>query len=57
VFSTPWPGLSSLQVEQSLMDFQNRYEQTASPFQWTFTRNDLSTLLAKLQPRAVAAAA
>ena len=54
---TPNDFSSLLQVEQSLMDFQNRYEQTASPFQWTFTRNDLSTLLAKLQPRAVAVAA
>jgi hypothetical protein len=54
---TPNDFSSLLQVEQSLLDFQNRYEQTASPFQWTFTRNDLSTLLAKLQPRAVAAAA
>jgi hypothetical protein len=39
------------------MDFQKRYEQTASPFQWTFTRNDLSALLAKLRPQATAAAA
>ena len=45
------------QLEQCLMDFLKRYEQTASPFQWTFTRNDLSVLLAKLQPQAAAAAA
>ncbi len=24
------------------------YERTASPFKWTFTRNDLHTLLAKI---------
>jgi hypothetical protein len=39
------------------MDFQERYQQTASPFQWTFTRNDLCALLAKLQPQAAASAA
>jgi DDE superfamily endonuclease len=44
-------------LEDCLMDFQKRYEQTASPFQWTFTRDDLCELLAKLQPRAAAAAA
>jgi hypothetical protein len=54
---TPNDFSSLLQVEQSLMDFQKRSEPTASLFQWTFTRNDLSTLLAELQPRAVAAAA
>jgi len=50
-----FPSLSHL--EQCLMDFQKRYEQTASPFQWTFTRNDLSAVLAKLQPKAAAVAA
>lgn len=49
---------SSLEhVRQTLMDFQIRYERTASPFQWTFTRHDLSALLAKLQTPAAAAAA
>ena len=54
---TPNDFSSLSQLEQCLMDFQTRYEQTASPFQWTFTRNDLGALLAKLQPRAAAAAA
>ena len=54
---TPNDFSSLSHLEQCLMDFQKRYEQTASPFQWTFTRNDLSALLAKLQPRATAAAA
>jgi transposase len=54
---TPNDFSSLSQLEQCLMDFQKRYEQTASPFQWTFTRNDLSVLLAKLQPQAAAAAA
>ncbi len=54
---TPNDFSSLSHLEQCLMDFQKRYEQTASPFQWTFTRNDLSALLAKLQPHAAAAAA
>jgi transposase len=54
---TPNDFSSLSQLEQCLMDFQKRYEQTASPFQWTFTRNDLSVLLAKLQPQTGAAAA
>src|SRR5712671_254802 len=54
---TPNDFSSLSQLEQCLMDFQKRYEQTASPFQWTFTRNDLCALLGKLQPQAAAAAA
>jgi hypothetical protein len=44
------------QLEQRLLDFQKRYEQTASPFKWTFTRDDLGHLLAKLQRKAIALA-
>jgi len=44
-------------LARRLMDFQKRYEQTASPFQWTFTRNDLGALLTKLQPQAAPAEA
>ena len=54
---TPNDFSSLSHLEDCLMDFQKRYEQTASPFQWTFTRNDLCELLAKLQPRLAAAAA
>ena len=54
---TPNDFSSLAQLEQCLLDFQKHYEQTATPFQWTFTRNDLSALLAKLQPQAIAAAA
>ena len=54
---TPNDFSSLEQVRQVLMDFEIRYQQTASPFQWTFTRNDLSALLAKLHPPAAAAAA
>jgi DDE superfamily endonuclease len=54
---TPNDFSSLSQLEHCLMDFQKRYQETASPFQWTFTRKDLCALLAQLQPRAVAAAA
>lgn len=54
---TPNDFSSLPHLEQCLMDFQKRYEQTASPFQWTFTRHELCALLTKLQPRAAAAAA
>jgi len=54
---TPNDFSSLSHLENCLMDFQKRYDQTASPFQWTYTRQDLCTLLAKLQPRAAAAAA
>jgi len=54
---TPNDFSSLFHLEHCLMDFQKRYEQTASPFLWTFTRHNLSALLAKLQPRAAAAAA
>jgi hypothetical protein len=54
---TPNDFSSLPHLERCLIDFQKRYEQTASPFQWTFTRNDLCALLTKLQPQAAAAAA
>lgn len=54
---TPNDFSSLSHLQDCLMDFQKRYEQTATPFQWTFTRNDLCELLAKLQPRVAAAAA
>ena len=53
---TPNDFSSLAQLEQRLLDFQKRYEQTASPFKWTFTRNDLGNLLAKLQRKAIALA-
>ena len=35
-------------VAQNLLGFQQRYEQIANPFQWKFTRTDLSRMMAKL---------
>ena len=56
---TPNDFQSLGEVEDRLLSFQTRYEQTAQPFQWTFSREDLRQLLAKLadgQPRKAAAA-
>jgi hypothetical protein len=32
-----------------LLRFQDHYEHAAKPFQWTFTRRDLTALLARLK--------
>ena len=45
---TPNDFSSLAEVEDRLLRFQTRYEQTAQPFKWTFTRTDLRQLLAKL---------
>jgi hypothetical protein len=54
---TPNDFLSLAQLEQRLLAFQKHYQQTASPFQWTFTRKDLNASLTKLSTKALAAAA
>ena len=41
-----FPGLT--EVESRLKRFQTHYEQVARPFQWKFTRADLTHLMAKL---------
>ena len=38
-------------LEVRLLEFQTRYTLSATPFQWIFTRRDLSALLARLQRR------
>jgi len=50
-----FPSLVAVRVR--LLRFQHRYEHTAAPFQWTFTRRDLAALLAKLAPKSRRAAA
>jgi hypothetical protein len=37
------------EVEHRLLGFQRRYEQTAVPFAWRFTRADLERLLRRLR--------
>ncbi len=54
---TPNDFLSLAQLEQRLLAFQKHYQQTACPFQWTFTRKDLNALMTKLSTKALAAAA
>lgn len=36
------------ELEQRLLGFQRRYEQTAQPFDWRCTRADLDRLLRRL---------
>ena len=38
-------------LKRQLMHFQKRYEKSAKPFEWAFTRRDLDILLAKLNQR------
>jgi hypothetical protein len=48
---TPNDFASLRELEDRLLAFQARYELTAKPFQWTFTRVDLVALLAKLKAK------
>lgn len=48
---TPNDFQSLVEVEDRLLTFQTRYEQTAKPFQWTFSREDLRQILAKVATR------
>jgi len=45
---TPNDFASLADLEQQLLRFQNRYEQSARPFDWTFTRYDLARLLKRI---------
>ena len=45
---TPNDFASLAEVEDRLLRFQDHYAQAATPFQCTFTRQDLAALLAKL---------
>jgi hypothetical protein len=51
---TPNDFASLHELENRLLAFQGRYEQTATPFQWTFTRADMVALIAKLKAKALA---
>jgi hypothetical protein len=54
---TPNDFTSLNELEQRLLALERRYEETASPLQWTFTRKDLTTLLAKIENKRFASAA
>jgi len=45
---TPNDCTDLAEVEARLLAFQRRYEQTAAPFDWHFTRSDLDRLLRRL---------
>ena len=45
---TPNDFASLADLEQQLLRFQQRYQQSARPFQWTFTRRDLARLLQRI---------
>jgi hypothetical protein len=45
---TPNDFTSIAEAENRIINFQQRYERSAKPFQWKFTREDLARLLAKL---------
>jgi hypothetical protein len=47
---TPNDFKSLKDLEQYLIEFQRYYEQIAKPFEWKFTRQDLTALLKKLKP-------
>jgi hypothetical protein len=44
----PKPALLKHTLEQRLLGFQRRYQQTAAPFDWRYTRADLDRLLKRL---------
>jgi hypothetical protein len=54
---TPNDFTSLRELADRLLAFQVRYEQTAKPFQWAFTRVDLADLLAKLKAKEMSRAA
>jgi hypothetical protein len=45
---TPNDFADLAEVESRLAAFERRYEQTADPFEWRFTRSDLTELLERL---------
>jgi hypothetical protein len=45
---TPNDFASLADLEQQLLRFQQRYEQSARPFEWTFTRRDLTRILQRI---------
>jgi hypothetical protein len=48
---TPNDFASLAVLEDQRMQFQERYQRSPKPFEWTFTRRDLDGLLAKLRQK------
>jgi hypothetical protein len=53
---TPNDFTSLAELEQRLLAFQQHYVKIATPFRWTFTRQDLAEVIAKLKKEVAAAA-
>jgi len=49
---TPNDFSSLAELEEALINFQDRYEKIAKPFEWKYTKNDLSELMKKLDRHA-----
>ncbi len=47
---------SLAELEERLLSFQERYEQTAKPFEWKFTRSDLHDLISRVSLKETIAA-
>ncbi|MGH9177703.1 MAG: hypothetical protein ACRD0N_04015 [Acidimicrobiales bacterium] len=45
---TPNDFTDLAEVESRLLAFERRYEQSADPFEWKFTRRDLANLMRRL---------
>ena len=54
---TPNDFDSLIKLEAALLAFQERYEKSAAPFQWAFTREDLAKLTTRLNAKDLAPAA
>jgi len=54
---TPGDFSNLADLEMALLAFQQRYEKSAAPFRWTFTRADLANLMQRLKASALPAAA
>lgn len=48
---TPNDFISLAEVEERLLAFERRYEESATPFEWKFTRKDLAKLMERLAER------
>ena len=48
---TPNDFTDLIEVERRLLAFQRRYQQSAVPFDWRFTRADLGQLLRRLDEK------
>jgi len=48
---TPNDFTSLAEVEERLLAFERRYEESATPFEWKFTRKDLAKLMERLAER------